>query len=90
MAVNPTKYNDFHGWADCVVWFIRVVKQMNKMHLLPLGAIVGPAHLVPENVAFGGMNIVSLVGKDWSVIIKWVGIWLCVVEPHALEVLCMC
>jgi len=34
-VVIPTKYNDQHGWADCVDRFIRVVKQTDKniMHL---------------------------------------------------------
>ena len=39
-AVIPTKFKDLHGWADCVDGFIRVVKQTNKMHIVPLGAIV--------------------------------------------------
>jgi len=40
----PTKYKDLHGWADCIDGFIRVVKQMNMMHIAPFGAIVGLAH----------------------------------------------
>ena len=31
-----TKYNDRHGWADCVDTFIRVVKQTDIMHIVPL------------------------------------------------------
>jgi hypothetical protein len=50
-VVIPTKYKDPHGWADCVDGFIRVVKQTDKMHIIPVGAIVGPAHLVRENNA---------------------------------------
>jgi hypothetical protein len=50
-VVIPTKYKDQHGWADCVDGFIQVVKQTDKMHILPVGAIVGPAHLVRENDA---------------------------------------
>jgi len=45
-VVIPTKYKDLHRWADCVEGFIRVVKQTNKMHIVPVGAILGPAHLV--------------------------------------------
>jgi len=45
-VVIPTISKDTHGWADCVDRFIRVVKQTDKMHTVPVGAIVGPAHLV--------------------------------------------
>ena len=45
-VVIPTKYKDPHGWADCVDGFIKVVKQTDKMHIVPVGAIVGPTHLV--------------------------------------------
>ena len=60
-VVIPTKYNDLHGWADCVDEFIRAVKQTNKMHTVPVGAIVEPAHLVRENAALGGIDSVRLV-----------------------------
>jgi len=61
-VVIPTKYKDPHGWADCVDGFIRIVKQSNKMHIVPVGAIVGPAHLVRENnTASGRINSVWLV-----------------------------
>jgi len=30
----PTKYNDLHGWAECVDEFIRVVKQTKKKHII--------------------------------------------------------
>jgi len=49
--VIPPKYNDPHGSADCIDGFIRVVKQTDKMHIVPVWAIVGPAHLVRENHA---------------------------------------
>jgi len=48
-VVIPTKNNDPHGWAECVDKFIQVVKQIDTMHTMPVGALVGPAHLVPEN-----------------------------------------
>jgi hypothetical protein len=48
-VVIPTKYKDQHGWADCVDRLIRVVKKTDKMHIIPVGAIFGPAHLVREN-----------------------------------------
>jgi hypothetical protein len=62
-VVIPTKYNYLHDWADCVDGFIRIVKQTNKMHIAPVGAIVGPAHLVWENAALGGMDSVCLVNN---------------------------
>jgi hypothetical protein len=33
---------------------------MNKMHIVPIGAMVGPAHLVRENTASGGIDSVWL------------------------------
>jgi len=56
-------YNDLHIWADCVDGFILVVKQTNKIHIAPIGAIVGPADLVRENAALGGMDGVWLVNN---------------------------
>ena len=50
-VVSPTKYKDLHGWADCINEFIQVEKQTNKMFTSPVGAIVGPAHLVFERAA---------------------------------------
>jgi hypothetical protein len=50
-VVIPTMFKDLHGWADCVDRFIRVVKQTNTIHIVPVGAIVGPAHLVLEMAA---------------------------------------
>jgi len=63
MVVIPTKFKDLHGWADCVDWVIRVVKQTNKMHIVPVGAIVVPAYLVQVNPAVGGINSVWLVNN---------------------------
>jgi len=51
VAVISTKYKDLHIWTDCIDGFIRVVKQTDKIHILPVRAIVGPAHLVLENNA---------------------------------------
>jgi hypothetical protein len=57
-VVIPTKYQDLHGWTDYVDRFIQVVKQTNKMHIVPVGAIVELAHLVRENAASGGIDSV--------------------------------
>jgi len=47
----PKKYKDLHGWAGCVDGFIQVLKQTDKMHIVPVRAIVGPANWVCENNA---------------------------------------
>jgi hypothetical protein len=70
-VVIPTKFKDLHGWADCVDGFIRVVKQTNKMHIVPVGAIVGPAHLVRENAASGGIDSVWLVNNHVDLDTYW-------------------
>jgi len=70
-VVIPTKYKDLHGWADCVDGFIRVVKQTNKMNIIPVGAIVGPAHLVQENAALGSMDSVWLVNNHVDLDTYW-------------------
>jgi hypothetical protein len=60
-VVIPTNYNDLHVSADCVDGFTWVVIQANKMDIVPAGGIVGPAHLLRENAASGGMGSVWLV-----------------------------
>jgi hypothetical protein len=70
-VVIPTMFKDFHGWADCVDVFIRVVKQTNKMHIVPVGAIVGPAHVVRENAALGGIDSVWLVHDHVNLNTYW-------------------
>jgi hypothetical protein len=54
-------FDDHHGWADYIEGFIRVVKQTNEMHTVPVGAIVGPAHLVRQNAASHGVDSMWLV-----------------------------
>ena len=70
-VVIPTKYKDHHGWADCVDGFIRVVKLMNKMHIVPVGAMVGPAHLVWDNAASGGIDSVWVVNYHVDLDTYW-------------------
>jgi hypothetical protein len=60
-VVIRTKYKDPHRWAECVDRFIQVVKQTNKMRILPIGAIVGLADLMQENAALSGIDSVWLV-----------------------------
>jgi hypothetical protein len=70
-VVIPTEYKDPHGWAGCVNGFIRVVKQTNKMHIVPVGPIVRPAHLVRQNTALGSMDCVWLVNNHVDLDTYW-------------------
>jgi hypothetical protein len=70
-VVIPIQYKDLHGWADCVDRFIWVVKQTDKMHLVPVGAIVEPAHLVQENAASVTINSIWLVNNHVDLDIYW-------------------
>jgi hypothetical protein len=71
-VVIPAKYKDLHGWADCVDGFIWVVKQTDKMHIVPDAAIVGPAHLVQENnAASDRINTIWLVNNDVNLDTYW-------------------
>ena len=68
---DANKVQNLHGWADCVDELIGVVKQTNKMHIVPVGAIVGPAHLVRENAASGGIDSVWLVNNNVDLDTYW-------------------
>jgi len=70
-VVIPTKYQDPHGWADCVDGFIRVVKQTDMMDIVPVGAMVGPAHLVRENAASDRIDSVWLVNNHVDLDTYW-------------------
>jgi hypothetical protein len=70
-VVIPTKFKDLHDWADCVDRFIWVVKQTNRMHIVPIGAIDGPAHLVQENNAWGGIDSIWHVINHVDLDIYW-------------------
>jgi len=63
LLVNPTKYKDRHVWADCVDRFIGVVKQTDKVHIVSVGAIVGPAQLVGDNAASDRIDSLWLVNN---------------------------
>jgi len=71
VVVIPTKFNDLHVWADCVDGFIRVVIQTKKMHIVPVGAIGGPAHWVRENAASGAIHSVCLVNNHVDLDTYW-------------------
>jgi len=67
----PTKYKDVHGSADCFNGIILAVKRTNEMHIVTVGAIVGPAHLVQENAASGGIDSVGLVNNHVDLDTYW-------------------
>jgi len=71
MVVMPTKSKDVHGRTDCVDRFIQVVKQTNKMHIVPVRARVGPAHLVWDNAAAGGINSIWLANNHVHLDTYW-------------------
>jgi hypothetical protein len=70
-VVIPTKYKDLPVWADCVDRFVRVVKQTNKMYIVPVGAIVRAVHLVWENATSGGIDSMWLVNNHVASDIYW-------------------
>jgi hypothetical protein len=45
-AVIPTYFENRHGWTDRVGKFIQDFIQTNKIHVVPIGAVVGPVHWV--------------------------------------------
>jgi hypothetical protein len=57
----PKKYKYLDSWADSIDGFIRVMKQTNKKHIVPVGATVEPAHLVQENATLGSIDSIWLV-----------------------------
>jgi hypothetical protein len=71
VVVIPTKYNDLHALADCVDPFIRVAKQTNQMHTVPVEAIVELAHLVQGNSASGSINSVWLLNDHVDLDTYW-------------------
>jgi len=70
-VVFRTKYKDLHGWADCVDGFIQVIKQTNRIHIVPVAAIVGPAHLVQENAASDRIDSIWLVNDQMDLDTYW-------------------
>jgi len=71
VVVIPTKYKDPHGWAGCVDGFIWIVKQTDQMHRIPVGAYVGPAHLVRENAVSDRIDSVWLVNNHLDLNTGW-------------------
>jgi len=70
-VVIQAKFKDHHGSADCVDWVIRVVKQMYKLHIVLVGSIVGPTHLVRENEASDGIDSEWLLHNDVDLNTYW-------------------
>jgi hypothetical protein len=67
----PTNFNNPQGWTDCIDRFIRVVKQTNMMQIVPIGATVGPAHLVRGNPAACGIDSIWLVKNNVDLDTYW-------------------
>jgi len=64
-VVIQTMYKDSHDWADCVGGgFIQIVKQANKMNILPVRAIFGWVYLVRVYAVSDGIDIVALLNSD--------------------------
>jgi len=70
-VVIPTKFNDLHGWAECVDRFIWVVEQTNEMYSVPLGVMVGQAELVWEDAASGDINCLWHVNSHVDLDMYW-------------------
>jgi hypothetical protein len=62
-VVIPTMYKHAYGWADGVDGYILDFKLTDIMHIVPVGAIVGPPQLVRENVASDRIDSVRLVNN---------------------------
>ena len=48
-VVSSTKSKDLHCWAGCVDKFIQMFKLSDMLHIVPVGAIIGPVHSKQEN-----------------------------------------
>ena len=70
-VVIRTKFKDLHGWADCIHGLMRVVKQTNRMRIVPIGVMVGPAHWAREHAAACGINCVWFVNNDVDLDTYW-------------------
>jgi len=72
VVVISTKYKNPDGWGDYVDGFVQVVKQTDKMHIVPVRAIVGPAQLVQENnAALDRIDSVWLVNNHVDLDTYW-------------------
>ena len=69
--VIPTKFKDLHSQADCVDGFMQIVKQTNKVRIVPVGAIVGSPHLVRETAALGRIDSVWRVNNHVDLDTNW-------------------
>ena len=62
-VVIAIKFKEPHGWPDCVDRFIQGITQSDTIHIVPVRAIVAPAHLARENAASDRINSVWLVNN---------------------------
>jgi len=73
VVVISTKYKDPHVWDDWVDRSIWVAKLTDKMHIIPVGAIIRPAHLVEEweNAASDRIDSIWLVRNHVDLDTYW-------------------
>jgi hypothetical protein len=71
LVVISTKYKHLYGWTDCVDGFIWVVKQTNKIHIVPIGTVGELGHLVREKGTSGGIDSVWLVNNHVDLDTYW-------------------
>jgi hypothetical protein len=67
----PTICKDPHSRVDCVDKFIQVVNETEMKHIVPVGAIVGPAHFVQENAASSRIDSIWLVNNHVDIDTCW-------------------
>jgi hypothetical protein len=60
-VIIPTMFKDHHVWVECFHGFIRDVKETNKLHIAPVGAIIRAQYFGWEKAASDGIDCVWLV-----------------------------
>lgn len=50
-------------YTYCIDWFVWIIQQTDKLHIVPVGAIVGLLHLVWENTASDIIDRIGLVNN---------------------------
>jgi len=73
VVVIPIEYNNLHGWDDWNDGSNQIIKQTNKIYIVPIRAILGQAQLVQYNAAldridtFWPVNIYVDIDTYWTV-----------------------
>jgi len=89
-VVIPKKFKDLDGWADYVDEIIQVIKPTNMMNIVPVGAIVAPAHLVRKNAASGSIDSTLMACKhscEFRYVLDCILIRLeCLIQVYSCEI----